>query len=72
LWTQLYKHNYEDTQVLTHNLGLSDTGPDELVAAGHDPQAVADVIRWVDQNEYKRFQAAPGLKVTPKAFGEGR
>ncbi len=46
--------------------------PEDLVAAGHDPQAVADVIRRVDQNEYKRFQAAPGLKVTPKAFGEGR
>jgi NAD+ synthase (glutamine-hydrolysing) len=44
----------------------------ELIAAGHDPQAVADVIRRVDQNEYKRFQAAPGLKITPKAFGEGR
>jgi len=45
---------------------------EELIAAGHDPQAVADVIHRVDQNEYKRFQAAPGLKVTPKAFGEGR
>jgi NAD+ synthase (glutamine-hydrolysing) len=45
---------------------------EELIAAGHDPQAVADVIHRVDQNEYKRFQAAPGLKITPKAFGEGR
>ncbi len=46
--------------------------PEELVAAGHDLQAVTDIIRRVDQNEYKRFQAAPGLKVTAKAFGEGR
>ena len=45
---------------------------DELVAAGHDPQAVADITARVDRNEYKRHQAAPGLKVTPKAFGEGR
>jgi len=45
---------------------------DELVAAGHDPQAVADILARVDRNEYKRHQAAPGLKVTPKAFGEGR
>lgn len=44
----------------------------ELVASGLDAQAVAEVIRRVDQNEYKRHQAAPGLKVTPKAFGEGR
>ena len=45
---------------------------EELVAAGFDPQVVAEVIRRVDQNEYKRNQAAPGLKVTAKAFGEGR
>lgn len=45
---------------------------DELVAEGFDAQAVAEIIRRVDQNEYKRHQAAPGLKVTPKAFGEGR
>lgn len=43
-----------------------------LVDAGFDPTIVAEVIRRVDQNEYKRHQAAPGLKVTPKAFGEGR
>lgn len=45
---------------------------DELVAAGHDPQIVADVVARVDRNEYKRHQSAPGLKVTVKAFGEGR
>jgi NAD+ synthase (glutamine-hydrolysing) len=45
---------------------------DALVAAGFDAQAVAEIIRRVDQNEYKRHQAAPGLKVTLKAFGEGR
>lgn len=43
-----------------------------LEAEGFDPRTVADVVRRVDQNEYKRHQAAPGLKVTPKAFGEGR
>jgi NAD+ synthase/NAD+ synthase (glutamine-hydrolysing) len=43
-----------------------------LVAQGFDPQVVAHVVRRVDQNEYKRHQAAPGLRVTPKAFGEGR
>jgi NAD+ synthase (glutamine-hydrolysing) len=44
----------------------------ELIRAGFDARAVEEVIRRVDQNEYKRHQAAPGLKVTPKAFGEGR
>ena len=43
-----------------------------LIAKGYDPQVVAQVLQRVDQNEYKRHQAAPGLKVTPKAFGEGR
>jgi NAD+ synthase/NAD+ synthase (glutamine-hydrolysing) len=45
---------------------------EDLVAQGFDAQTVTEVIRRVDQNEYKRHQAAPGLKVTPKAFGEGR
>ncbi len=45
---------------------------DELVAEGFDAKVVAEVIQRVDRNEYKRHQAAPGLKVTPKAFGEGR
>ena len=44
----------------------------ELVAQGFDAKVVTEVIRRVDLNEYKRHQAAPGLKVTPKAFGEGR
>jgi NAD+ synthase/NAD+ synthase (glutamine-hydrolysing) len=45
---------------------------DDLVAEGFSARTVTEVIRRVDQNEYKRHQAAPGLKVTPKAFGEGR
>lgn len=44
----------------------------EIVSAGFDPQTVAWVLRTVDRNEYKRWQAAPGLKVTSKAFGIGR
>jgi NAD+ synthetase len=44
----------------------------EIVAAGYDPQTVVWVLRTVDRNEYKRWQAAPGLKVTSKAFGMGR
>jgi NAD+ synthase (glutamine-hydrolysing) len=44
----------------------------EIVERGYDPQTVAWVLRAVDRNEYKRWQAAPGLKVTSKAFGMGR
>jgi NAD+ synthase (glutamine-hydrolysing) len=44
----------------------------EIAARGFDPALVQDVIRRVDRAEYKRRQAAPGLKVTTKAFGMGR
>jgi NAD+ synthase (glutamine-hydrolysing) len=44
----------------------------DLYAEGFDPAVVDDVVRKVDRNEYKRKQAAPGLKITPLAFGVGR
>ena len=44
----------------------------DIVAAGFDEETVRKVIRLIDLNEYKRRQAAPGLKVTTKAFGVGR
>jgi len=39
---------------------------------GYDIKVVRDVIRMIERSEYKRQQAAPGLKITPKAFGLGR
>ncbi|MBI4618442.1 MAG: NAD+ synthase [Planctomycetes bacterium] len=45
---------------------------EEIAARGHDPAVVAKVLRWIQGNEYKRRQAAPGLRVTTKAFGIGR
>jgi NAD+ synthase (glutamine-hydrolysing) len=44
----------------------------DLVAQGFDQAVVNDIVRKVDLNEYKRKQAAPGLKITPLAFGVGR
>ena len=44
----------------------------DLVSQGFSEAIVGDVIRKVDLNEYKRKQAAPGLKITPLAFGVGR
>ncbi len=46
--------------------------PAAIAARGFDRAVVDDVIRKVDRNEYKRNQAAPGLRVTSKAFGTGR
>ena len=47
-------------------------GVQELARMGFDKGVVEDVVSRVDRNEYKRHQAAPGLKVTSKAFGYGR
>ncbi len=44
---------------------------DEIVAAGYDAAIVAQVLRLVRIAEFKRKQAAPGLKVTDRAFGTG-
>ena len=44
----------------------------DLVALGFAESVVNDIVRKVDLNEYKRKQMAPGLKITPLAFGVGR
>jgi len=44
----------------------------EMVDMGFDDQLVRRVIHMVDTNEYKRRQAAPGVKITPRAFGRDR
>jgi NAD+ synthetase len=43
-----------------------------IVARGYDEATVIEVIRKIDSSEYKRRQAAPGLKISTKAFGVGR
>ncbi len=43
-----------------------------LLQEGHDPKLVSAILDRIDRNEYKRRQAAPSLKISPKAFGVGR
>ena len=45
---------------------------EELVAAGYPTEVVKRVIQLVDASEYKRRQGAPGVKITPRAFGRDR
>ena len=45
---------------------------EEIIAKGYEEKTVRWVIKRVNLNEYKRAQAAPGLKVTSRAFGLGR
>ena len=47
-------------------------GIDEIIHMGYEENVVREIIRKVNRNEYKRQQAAPGIKVTSKAFGSGR
>jgi NAD+ synthase (glutamine-hydrolysing) len=49
-----------------------DEGRDEMIGAGLPADVVDDVVRMVDRSEYKRRQAAPGIRITPKAFGRDR
>ncbi|MDQ7819277.1 MAG: NAD+ synthase [Armatimonadota bacterium] len=49
-----------------------DRPPEEIVAAGFPAEVVRRVVEMVDRNEYKRRQAPPGVKITPKAFGKDR
>jgi NAD+ synthase (glutamine-hydrolysing) len=49
-----------------------DEGREEMIAAGLPADVVEEVIRMVDRAEYKRRQAAPGIRITPKAFGRDR
>jgi NAD+ synthase (glutamine-hydrolysing) len=49
-----------------------DRGRDEIVSDELSEELVDEVIAMVDQSEYKRRQAPPGIKITPKAFGRDR
>jgi NAD+ synthase (glutamine-hydrolysing) len=47
-------------------------GPNEIIAKGYDENLVLRILRMVNNNEYKRHQTPPILRVTNKAFGSGR
>lgn len=49
-----------------------DAGFDEIVGMGFDADTVKQVVSLVDRSEYKRRQAAPGIKITPRNFGRDR
>ncbi len=49
-----------------------DRSIEEIVAAGFDDATVRRIVGLVDRNEYKRRQAPPGIKITPRAFGRDR
>jgi len=58
-------------KVLFEYIELQKT-PEEIVSEGWEKSLVERVIRLVDSNEYKRYQAPPILRISSKAFGAGR
>lgn len=63
---------YEILDQILHQYVEENRSAGDIISAGYDEATVTRVIRAVDRNEYKRRQAAPGIKVTAKAFGSGR
>ena len=63
---------YETLDAILEKHLVKNQSVDEIVACGFDPGLVRSVITMVEKAEYKRRQAPPVLKVSPKAFGTGR
>jgi NAD+ synthase len=63
---------YEILDSILAGLVERETDVDTLVAEGHDRATVLRVWRMLDRAEYKRRQAPPGVKITPRAFGRDR
>ena len=69
---QVDPFDYDIVSPLVTALIDNQKSPSKLIEEGADPKLVEDISRRVRMNEYKRRQAAPGLRVTSKAFGMGR
>ncbi len=72
---QLDQDSLPDYEVLDPILKAyveDDVGFDEIVGMGFDADTVKQVVSLVDGSEYKRRQAAPGIKITPRNFGRDR
>lgn len=63
---------YEQLDPILERYIELDISPEKIVAEGFDREAVDKVVRLVDRNEYKRRQAAPGVRITNRAFGRDR
>lgn len=63
---------YETLDAILEAYVVQGRSTKELIESGQDPATVRRVVRLIENSEYKRRQAAPGLRVTSKAFGLGR
>jgi NAD+ synthase (glutamine-hydrolysing) len=63
---------YAQLDAILHAYVEEDKDPEAIISQGFNEDMVWDVLNMVDKNEYKRRQAPPGIKITPKAFGKDR
>jgi NAD+ synthase (glutamine-hydrolysing) len=63
---------YDVLDALLEHYVEKDQSVAEIIAAGFDASTVQRITRMVDRNEYKRRQAPPGVKISPRAFGRDR
>ena len=63
---------YDVLDAILHRYVELEMSTAQIIAEGFEAATVTRVIRLIDRSEYKRRQAAPGLKVTSRAFGFGR
>jgi len=60
---------YEVVDAVVERYMERDMSPEQIAGLGFDMAAVRQVVRLIQQNEYKRRQAPPGVRITPRAFG---
>ena len=63
---------YEVLDAILHQYIEEENGPSQIIEAGFDPNLVQRILRMVNMNEWKRWQAPPVLRLSKKAFGPGR
>jgi NAD+ synthase (glutamine-hydrolysing) len=64
--------DYDTLYAILYNYIELNRSPEEIASIGYDMPTITKTIRLVNMNEYKRFQMAPILRVSSKAFGFGR
>jgi NAD+ synthase/NAD+ synthase (glutamine-hydrolysing) len=61
---------YEVLDAVVERYMERDMAPEQIAGAGYDLETVRRVVRMIQANEYKRRQAPPGVRITPRAFGK--
>ncbi|MGZ5032737.1 MAG: NAD+ synthase [Usitatibacter sp.] len=61
---------YEVLDAVVERYMERDMSPEQIAGMGYDMEAVRQVVRLIQHNEYKRRQAPPGVRITPRSFGK--